>query len=245
MNMKDKVVVITGGNSGIGYATARELKAAGARVIITGRRKEALEKAAGELGVDAVLADQSKLEDIEQLVARVQEQYGAVDYLFINAGIANTSLIAEATEKHFDDILDINFKGAFFTLSRFIPLLQAGSSVVLLSSNTASMNHPSSSVYSASKAALNAVMRVAALELAPLGIRVNAVSPGPTKTEVLNKAGLDAAALAQLQEHIVARVPLAKMGTAEDVAKMVAYLFGEHASFITGSEFIMDGGMVL
>ena len=243
--MKDKVVVITGGNSGIGYATARELKAAGAKVIITGRRKEALEKAAGELGVDAVIADQSKLEDIEQLVARVKERYGTVDFLFINAGIADTSLIAQASEKHFDDILDINFKGAFFTLSRFIPLLQAGSSVVFLSSNTASMSHPSSSVYSASKSALNAVMRVAALELAPLGIRVNAVSPGPTKTEVLNKSGLDAAALAQLQEHIVARVPLAKMGMAEDVAKMVAYLFGEHSSFITGSEFIMDGGMAL
>ncbi|PSK93272.1 SDR family oxidoreductase [Taibaiella chishuiensis] len=245
MNMKDKVVVITGGNSGIGYATAKELKSLGAKVTITGRRKAALEEAAADLGVDAIVADQSKLEDIEQLVAAVKEQHGNVDFLFINAGIAQTSLIAAATEQHFDDIMDINFKGAYFTLSRFIPLLQAGSSVIFLSSNTASMNHPASSVYSASKAALNVIMRVAALELAPLGIRVNAVSPGPTQTEVLNKAGLDASALAQLQEQIVARVPLAKMGTADDVAKMVAYLFGEHASFITGSEFIMDGGMVL
>jgi NAD(P)-dependent dehydrogenase (short-subunit alcohol dehydrogenase family) len=240
-----KIAVITGGNSGIGYATAKELKASGATVLITGRRKEAIEKAAAELGVIPFVADQSVLEDTERLVAAVGAQFGKVDILFINAGIAGISAIEAATEKHFDDIVDINFKGAYFTLSKFIPLLADGGSVVFLSSNTASMNGASSSVYSASKAALNAVMKIAALELAPRKIRVNAVSPGPIKTEVMKKVGLDAETVGQIYEHLLTRIPLAKIGEPEDVAKMVAYLSAASASFITGSEFIMDGGMVL
>lgn len=245
MDMQNKVAVITGGNSGIGYATAKELKASGAIVMITGRRKEAIEKAAEELGVIPFVADQSSLEDTERLMAAVAAQFGKVDILFINAGIAGIAAIEAATEKHFDDIVDINFKGAYFTLSKFIPLLSDGGSVVFLSSNTASMNGVSSSVYSASKAALNAVMKIAALELAPRKIRVNAVSPGPIKTEVMKKVGLDTATVGQIYEHLVTRIPLAKIGEPEDVAKMVAYLSADSASFITGSEFIMDGGMVL
>lgn len=245
MNMNDKVAVITGGNSGIGYATARELKARGATVVITGRRKEAIEAAAKELDVMPFTADQSKLEDTEQLVAAVKAQFGKVDILFINAGIAGIAPIEAATEQHFDDIIGINFKGAYFTLSKFIPILADGGSVVFLSSNTASMNGVSSSVYSASKAALNAVMKIAALELASRKIRVNAVSPGPIKTEVMNKVGLDRTTLDQIYENLLTRIPLAKIGEAEDVAKMVAHLSGESASFITGSEFIMDGGMIL
>ena len=245
MNRDNKVAVITGGNSGIGYATAKELKAQGVTVVITGRRKEAIEQAAKELDVIPLVADQSKLEDTERLVADVAAQFGKVDILFINAGIAGIAPIELATEKHFDDIIDINFKGAYFTLSRFIPLLADGGSVVFLSSNTASMNGAGSSVYSSSKAALNAIMKIAALELAPRKIRVNAVSPGPIKTEVMNKVGLDAATLEQLYENLLTKIPLAKIGASEDVAKMVAYLCGEQASFITGSEFLMDGGMVL
>lgn len=245
MNRKNKVAVITGGNSGIGYATAKELKAQGATVVITGRRKEAIEAAAKELDVIPFVADQSKLEDTERLVAAVKAQFGKVDILFINAGIAGIAPIETATEQHFDDIMGINFKGAYFTLSKFIPILADGGSVVFLSSNTASMNGASSSVYSASKAALNAVMKIAALELAPRKIRVNAVSPGPIKTEVMTKVGLDTATLDHIYENLLTRIPLAKIGAAEDVAKMVAYLCGEPASFITGSEFIMDGGMIL
>ncbi len=239
--MEHKVAVITGGNSGIGYATAKELKAQGARVVITGRRKEAVEAAAAGLGVIPFVADQSKLEDIDRLVKDIGAQFGKVDILFINAGIAGIAPIEQTTEKHFDDIIDINFKGAYFTLSKFIPLLAEGGSVVFLSSNTASMNGASSSVYSASKAALNAVMKIAALELAPRRIRVNAVSPGPIKTEVMNKVGLDAGTLDAIYEGLLTRIPLAKIGEADDVAKMVAYLCTAQASFITGSEFIMDG----
>ena len=244
-NLKNKIAVITGGNSGIGYATAKELKVQGATVIITGRRPEAVEKAAVELGVTGIVADQSLITDTENLVSQVRTQFGKIDILFINAGIVGHAPIEQATEALFDSVIDINFKGAYFTLSKFIPELNDSASVVFLSSNTASMNHASSSIYSSGKAALNAVMRIAALELAPRGIRVNAVSPGPTETEILKKIGLDEVELKSLHEWIIERVPLKKMGTTEDVARMVAYFCGEQAKFITGAEVVMDGGMSL
>jgi NAD(P)-dependent dehydrogenase (short-subunit alcohol dehydrogenase family) len=244
-NLKNKIAVITGGNSGIGYATAKELKTQGATVIITGRRPEAVANAAAELGVSGIIADQSLITDTENLVRQVKEKFGKIDILFINAGIVGHAPIEQATEVLFDSVIGINFKGAYFTLSKFIPELNDGASVVFLSSNTASMNAASSSIYSSGKAALNAVMRIAALELAPRGIRVNSVSPGPTETEILNKIGLDEAALKGLHDWIIERVPLKKMGTADDVAKMVAYFCGEQAKFITGAEVVMDGGMSL
>jgi NAD(P)-dependent dehydrogenase (short-subunit alcohol dehydrogenase family) len=244
-NLKNKIAVITGGNSGIGYATAKELKAQGATVIITGRRPEAVANAAAELGVSGIIADQSLITDTENLVSQVKEKFGKIDILFINAGIVGTAPIEQATEVLFDSIIDINFKGAYFTLSKFIPELNDGASVVFLSSNTASMNGASSSIYSSGKAALNAVMRIAALELAPRGIRVNAVSPGPTETEILNKIGLDEVELKGLHDWMIERIPLKKMGTADDVAKMVTYFCGDQAKFITGAEVLMDGGMSL
>lgn len=245
MHLQNKVAVVTGGNSGIGYGTAKVLKAAGAQVVITGRRKEAVERAAAELGVTAFVADQANLADTDALVAAVKAQWGRVDILFINAGITSMSTIEEATEAHFDSIMNINLKGAYFTLSKFIPLLADGASVVFLSSNTATKNFPGTAVYAASKAALNKVMKTAALELAPRKIRVNAVSPGPVKTEIMKKAGFEGEALQQLEEHMITMIPLRKMGTSEEIGKMVAYLCGEEAGFITGAEFMMDGGMVL
>jgi len=243
--LKDKIAVVTGGNSGIGFATAKEFKQQGARVIITGRRKAALEQAAAAIGVTGMLADQARVPDIESLVAAVKEKFGQIDILFINAGIVGMSTIESSTEKVFDDVIDINFKGAFFTLARFIPLLKDGASVIFLSSNTASMTTPGIAIYSASKTALNSIMRNAVIELAPRKIRVNAVSPGPTETEVMNKIGLDEITLKAIKDSLPGRVPLNRMGTAEDVAKMVAYLCGDYAGFITGAEILMDGGMVL
>jgi len=244
-NLKNKIAVITGGNSGIGYATAKQLKEQGATVIITGRRKEAIEKAASELDVHAIVADQSSVSDIENLVLQVKENFGPIDILFINAGIAGLGTIEQATEDLFDSIMNVNFKGAYFTLSRFIPILKEGASVVFLSSNTASMPGPGSSIYASSKTALNSVMRSAALELAPRKIRVNAVSPGPTETEVMKKVGLDEASVKSIMDVVVNKVPLKQMGTSEDVAKMVSYLCSEAAVFITGADILMDGGMVL
>ncbi|QOG00698.1 SDR family oxidoreductase [Flavobacterium sp. MDT1-60] len=244
-NLKNKVAVITGGNSGIGYATAKQFKEQGATVIITGRRKEAIEKAASDLGVHAIVADQSRVSDIENLASKVKEDFGQVDILFINAGIAGLGTIEQATETLYDDIMNINLKGAYFTLSRFIPILKDGASVVFLSSNTASMSGAGSSIYSSGKTALNAVMRIAAVELAPRKIRVNSVSPGPTETEVMKKVGLDEETVKSIMDVVVDKIPLKQMGTSEDVAKMVSHLSSEASKFITGADFIMDGGMVL
>ena len=244
-NLKNKVAVITGGNSGIGYATAKQLKEQGATVIITGRRKEAIETAASQLGVTAIVADQSNVADTENLVEKVKQDFGQVDILFINAGIAGLGTVEQATEALFDSIMNINFRGAYFTLSKFIPILKDGGSVVFLSSNTASMSGAGSSIYSSSKAAINSVMRIAALELAPRKIRVNSVSPGPTETEVMNKVGLDKETVKTIMDVVVDKLPLKQMGTTEDVAKMVAHLSSDASKFITGADFIMDGGMVL
>lgn len=244
-NLKGKTAVVTGGNSGIGYAAAKELKAQGAEVIITGRREDALRNAASELGVVSFVADQGSVASIEKLVEEVKRQFGRIDILFINAGVLAGSAIEGAQEKDFDYVMDINFKGAFFTLSRFIPWINDGGSVVFLSSNVASMSGANASIYTSSKAALNAVMKIAAKELAPRKIRVNAVSPGPTQTEILNKIGLDEASRKGLDEWMIERIPLSKIGNAADVAKLVSYFSSEHASFITGAEIVIDGGMSL
>jgi NAD(P)-dependent dehydrogenase (short-subunit alcohol dehydrogenase family) len=242
----NKVAIVTGGNSGIGYATAKELVQQGATVIITGRRKEAIEKAAQEIGAIAFVADQASLTDTEDLYKSVQEQFGKVDILFINAGIVGSlGSIENMSEENFDNVMGINFKGAYFTLSRFIPLLHEGASVVILSSIVAATYNPNSSVYQASKAALNSIAKTAAAELAPKKIRVNIVSPGPTRTEVMTKTGMDEATVNNIMDHLTNTIPLKKIGTAEDVAKLVTYLSDEGASFITGSEFVIDGGLTL
>jgi NAD(P)-dependent dehydrogenase (short-subunit alcohol dehydrogenase family) len=243
---KNKLAIVTGGNSGIGYAAAKELVAKEATVIITGRRKEAIEKAAKEIGAIPFVADQASLKDTDALYEEVSKKHGRVDILFINAGIVgNMGPIESKTEDDFDNVMNINFKGAYFTLSRFIPLLNDGASVVILSSIVAATYKPNSSVYQASKAALNSIAKTAAAELAPRKIRVNIVSPGPTKTEVMTKMGLDDAALQQIHEHLVNAIPLKRMGTAEDVAKLVVYLSDEAATFVTGSEIVVDGGLTL
>lgn len=240
--LKGKTALITGGNSGIGYAAAKELKAQGAQVIITGRRHEAVANAAAQLGINGLVSDQGKVTDIEELAAEVAERFGKIDILFINAGVLGGAAIEGATESDFDHVMDVNFKGAFFTLSRFIPQLNDGATVVFLSSNLASMNAANSSIYSSGKAALNSVMKIAAVELAPRQIRVNSISPGPTQTELLNKLGLDDESRKGLDDYLIERTPLKKIGTAEDVAKLVAYLCGDAGSYITGTEIVIDGG---
>ncbi len=201
-DLKGKIAIITGGNSGIGYATAQRLKENGAEVIITGRRKEALEKAAKDLKVTAIVADQSKLSDIENLTHQVKKQFGKIDILLINAGITKFAMIEETTENLFDEIMNVNFKGAYFTLSRFIPLLNNDASVIMLSSTSATISPQSASIYAASKAAINAVVKIAALELAPRRIRINAVSPGPIATEIMDKIGLTE----DLENHLIGKV---------------------------------------
>jgi len=235
---KGKIAVVTGGNSGIGYATAKELIENGAQVIITGRRKEAVEKAALELNAIGIVADQSNLTDINNLVLQITKQFGKIDMLLINAGITKLAPIEFTSEAMFDEIMNVNFKGAFFTLSMFIPILNDNASVVFLSSTSATISPPNASVYASSKAALNALMKIAATELAPRKIRVNAVSPGPVATEIMGKLGLNK----ELEEQMIHKIPLARMGKPNEIAKLIAYLLSDDALFITGSEFLIDGG---
>jgi NAD(P)-dependent dehydrogenase (short-subunit alcohol dehydrogenase family) len=244
-SLKNKVAVVTGGNSGIGYASAKELMKQGATVVITGRRKEAVEKAASETGAIPFIADQSSLSDTVGLVREISRRFSKVDILFINAGINKMAAIESVAEKDFDDIMDVNFKGAYFTLSKFIPILKDGASVILLSSIGATKTAAGASVYYASKAALNSFAKNAALELAPRKIRVNIVSPGVTDTEILGKIGLDEVGIAQLKGYMTNKIPLGRLGQPEEVADMVAYLAGDKSAYITGSEFVIDGGYKL
>jgi NAD(P)-dependent dehydrogenase (short-subunit alcohol dehydrogenase family) len=244
-SLTNKVAIVTGGNSGIGLATAREFIAQGAKVIITGRKQAAIDSAVAELGdnVQGIVSDTSDLNQIEDLVETVQSRYGLVDILFINAGVASFSPISLATEQHFDDIMNVNFKGAFFTLNKFIPLLKEGASVIFLSSINATSGMPNSAVYAASKAAVHSLVKVASTELAAKKIRVNAVSPGPINTPIFGKTGLDQASLRGFATAIQDRVPLKRFGASEEVAKLVSFLASDDASFITGSEYVIDGGI--
>ncbi len=242
-NLTNKTVVVTGGNSGIGYAAAKEMTAKGAKVFITGRNKEAVAQAASELGVTGIVSDQGDLKAIDSLVAEVKAQADGVDVLFINAGVALFSPVEQADEAHFDGIMDVNFKGAYFTLSKFIPILNEGASVIFLSSSSATSGMATSSVYSASKAAMNSLVRVASSELAPKRIRVNSVSPGPIDTPIFGKAGLDDATRDGFATAIVNRVPLKRFGAAEEVAKLVSFLASDDAAFVTGADYVVDGGV--
>ena len=240
--LQDKIAVVTGGTSGIGLATAQEFITQGARVIITGRKEPELKRVAGEIGADGVVADQARLPDIDKLVDFVKTKYGFVDVLFINAGIVLFSSIEEANEDHFDRMMDTNFKGSFFTLNKFIPLMRKGSVVTLLSSINATTGQSNCSVYSASKAALNSLVKVASTELAPKGIRINAVCPGPIRTNLLSALGLEEKTLQSFASATLNKIPLKRFGEATEVAKLVSYLSSDDAAFITGSEYVIDGG---
>jgi len=242
VNLKGKTAVITGGNSGMGYATARKFKELGANVIITGRNPEALDKAATELGVNAILADQANLGDLDQMVAQVKEQFGDIDVLFINAGVASFAPVEHMSEDQFDNIMNVNFKGAFFTLQKFLPVLKDGASVINLSSINAYTGMPNTAVYAASKAALNSLTRTAAYELAPRHIRVNAVNPGPVNTAIFGKLGLPDDAIKEFATAMQNRIPLKRFGEPEDIANLVAFLASDESSFITGAEYNIDGG---
>ena len=238
-----EIAVVTGGNSGIGYATAKELVERGAKVIITGRNETAVSKAATELNVIGVVSDQSHLVAIDQLVKHVESTVGKVDILFINAGVAGFLPIESVTEDHFDSIRNINFKGAFFTLQKFIPILNEGAAVTFLSSLNATTGMANSSVYAASKASLNSLVRAASIELANRQIRVNSVSPGPINTPIFGKLGLDEASANGLAQTMQNAIPLKRFGTVEQVAKVVTLLSSDDAAFTTGSDYPIDGGL--
>lgn len=241
--LQGKKALITGGNSGIGYATAQAFKAEGAEVIITGRNAERVRQAATELGMTGLVADQANLEDTKTLVGQISETWGGLDILFVNAGVFFPTPIGRLSTVAFDDTMNINFKGAVFTLEFFLPLLKEGASVINLSSVNAYTGMANTAVYAASKAALNSFTRTAATELAPRKIRVNAVNPGPVATAIFGKTGMSQEQLTGFSDAMKARIPLKEFGTPEAIAHLVTFLASDDAWYITGSEINIDGGL--
>lgn len=242
-DLTGKIAVVTGGNSGIGYATAQYLKEAGANVIITGRSADRVTSAAADLGVKGIVADVTDLPAIDSLVAQVKSEFGQIDVLFVNAGIFNPAPVGQISEEMFDIQMGINFKGAVFTTEKFLPIINDGGSIINLSSINAYTGMPNTAIYAASKAALNSYTRTASTELAPRKIRVNSVNPGPTYTPIFGKTGMAEDQLNEFAGAIQNRIPLKRFGQPEDIAKLVTFLASDDASFITGGEYNIDGGM--
>lgn len=242
---ENKIVVVTGGTSGIGLATAKAFSAAGAHVFITGRRQETLDKALKAIGgkVTGVRGDMSKLADIDRLYDAVQQSHAQIDVLFANAGGGSFAPLGAITEAHYDDIFATNVKGVLFTVQKALPLLRDGGAVVLTGSVTGSTGNPAFSVYSATKAAVRNFARNWILDLKDRHIRVNVVSPGVIDTEGLNELFGGGAQSESVKEGMLANIPSGRVGKPEDIAKAVLFLSSEAASFINGAELFVDGGM--
>ncbi|PYV13194.1 MAG: oxidoreductase [Acidobacteria bacterium] len=240
-----KVAVVTGGNSGIGLATAKRLQEEGARVAISGRNKNTLDGAAKAIGngVLAVQSDVSKLADVDKLYKEVSEKLGKIDVLFVNAGVAKFATLAETTESLYDEQFDINIKGAYFTIQKALPFLNDGASIILNTSVADSTGNAGTSAYSATKAALRSLARTAAAELVGRAIRVNTVAPGPIVTPIFERTGLPKQARDEFAKSVVAKVPMKRFGQPEEVAATVAFLASRDASYITGVEINVDGGL--
>jgi len=242
-DLTGKIAVVTGGNSGIGYETAKYFKEAGAKVIITGRSADRVSTAAAVLGVRGIVADVTDLPAIDALVKQVKNEFGNIDVLFVNAGIFSPAPVGQITEDMFDTQMGINFKGAVFTTEKFLPIINDGGSIINLSSINAYTGMPNTAIYGASKAALNSYTRTAATELAPRKIRVNSVNPGPTYTPIFGKTGMAEEQLNEFAGAMQNRIPLKRFGQPEDIAKLATFLASDDASFITGGEYNIDGGM--
>jgi NAD(P)-dependent dehydrogenase (short-subunit alcohol dehydrogenase family) len=243
--LEGKVAVVTGGNSGIGLATAKRFQQEGARVAISGRSKQTLDEAVRTIGngVLAVQADVAKLADLDKLYREVSQKLGKIDVLFVNAGVAKFAPLAETSESTYDEQFDINIKGAYFTIQKALPLLNDGASIILTSSVADSKGQVGATAYAATKAALRSLARTAAAELVGRGIRVNTVAPGPIVTPIFGKTGLPKEALDEFAKEIAAKVPMKRFGQPEEVAGTVAFLASQDASYITGVEINVDGGM--
>jgi len=242
--LEGKVAVVTGGNSGIGLATAKRLQEEGAKVASAGRSSKTLAEAVKTIGngVLAIQADVAKFTDVDKLYAEVSKKLGKIDVLFVNAGIAKFAPFSDTSENTYDEQFDINIKGAYFTIQKALPFLNDGASIILNTSVAGSKGAAGASAYSATKAALRSLARTAAAELVGRGIRVNAVAPGPIVTPIFDKTGLPKEAMDEFAKDVLARVPMKRFGQPEEVAGAVAFLASQDASYITGVELNVDGG---
>lgn len=242
---KGKVAVVTGGNSGIGLASAKRFKEEGARVVITGRDAKTLDAAVGAIGSGtlAVQGDVSKLVDIDRLYSFVASKVGKIDVLFANAGIGRFAPYDTSGEPLFDELFAINVKGVYFTIQKALPHLNDGASIILNTSIVASKGTPNMGIYAATKAAVRSFARTAATELLDRNIRVNAVAPGPISTPIFGRSGLTDEQIEGFKAGISERVPMRRIGRPEEIANAVAFLASDEASYITGVELNVDGGM--
>jgi NAD(P)-dependent dehydrogenase (short-subunit alcohol dehydrogenase family) len=243
--LQGKIALVTGGNSGIGLATVKTFHANGARVVFSGRDPETLAAIATELGPDvlAVQADVTRLSDLDKLMTRAHDTFGKLDILFVNAGIAASRPLEATDEAFFDRIMNTNFKGAYFTIQKALPLLNDQASIIINGSINALVGIAASSVYSASKAAVHSLARTLSAELIGRGIRVNTITIGPTDTSILNRADYPPEVIQTLKQAVIGISPIKRLGRPEEVAKVALFLASSDSSFIVGSEIAADGGI--
>jgi NAD(P)-dependent dehydrogenase (short-subunit alcohol dehydrogenase family) len=237
MKLNNKVAVVTGGNSGIGFATAQNFIQEGAKVVIVGRDRQALEKTI------AIQADVANLTDLDRLYATVKEQVGNIDIVVVNAGVAPVRPLIQVDEAHYDQIMNINVKGAYFTVQKSLPILNDGAAIVLVASVASITGTAGLSVYNASKAALRSLARTFSAELVDRGIRVNAISPGPTETPIFGKMEVPPEATGSGGESILSKIPMKRLGQPEEIAKAILFLASSDSSYVLGTELFADGGM--
>lgn len=246
MKLENKVTVITGGNSGIGLATAKLFHKEGAKVIITGRRQEVVEEAAKEIGDRAtgITNDTSNMNDIDNLYQEIEKLHGKIDVLFLNAGIAIFSPIEHVTEDLFDNHFNINVKGLYFNVQKALPLMKSGGSIILATSAADRTGTPNTSVYAATKAAVRSLARTLSGELLDRGIRVNSIAPGPIDTPIFDKLGMPEEMLKQVKEQFTGMIPMKRFGTPDELAKGVLFLASDDSTFVAGIDLHIDGGLV-
>ncbi len=245
MNRLDgKTALITGGTTGIGLASARLFRDEGARVAITGQNEERLREAGHDLGSQVLTLryDAAELAVLPTLASQIRDAFGTLDILFLNAGVAKFAALEDTTEALYDEIHTVNAKSLLFTVQAMLPLLHSGSSIVVNGSINGSIGAAGSLAYASSKAAARSMVRVLASELAPRGIRVNGISPGPVTTPLYDKLGMTAAQLEERGQFMMQRIPLGRFGTPEEIAHAALFLASEESSFIVGAELVADGG---
>ncbi len=242
--LEGKVAVVTGGDSGIGFATAELFAQEGAHVFITGRRAHELDEAAKKIGANAtaVQGDVTKQEDLDRLYTLVQKLKGRLDILFANAGMGEYAPLGSITEEHYDKIFDINVKGLIFTVQKALPLMKAGASIILNASVASKKGIEKFSVYCASKAAVRSFARSWVVDLKGRNIRINAVSPGVIPTHFFGAMGVEEE-IKKFEQYAKEAAPLGRTGTSEEIAKAVLFLASDDSSYVTGAELFVDGGL--
>lgn len=245
--LADKVAVVTGGNSGIGLAVATDFANEGARVVITGRNRPTLDVAAANIPgeVLALEADVTNLDAIETVFTQTAETFGPVDVLFVNAGIARMAPLGDMTEALFDEVMNTNFKGAYFTIQKALPYLNDNASIILTGSVNARVGFAGASIYSASKAALHSLATTLSAELIGRGIRVNTLTIGPVETPLYSKLGMPEEAVQGFAAQVVSKLPVRRFGKPEEIARAAVFLASDDSSFVVGSEIVTDGGLLI